>query len=91
MTDEATPLQLSLVQEIQVLYPTEPDWSAVDNDTLAALVEDFVSEPSCATRALGLLRTRQDERANELAQWVLLHEEADQWLRTAARDVLDCE
>lgn len=91
MTNEPTPLRMNLVQEIQLLYPTEPDWPEVDNETLAALVEDFVSEPSSATMALGLLATRQDARANELAQWLLVHEQADQWLKAAARDVLESE
>jgi len=91
MTDEPTPLVLSLAQEIQCLYPTEPDWTEVDSDTLAALVDDFVSEPSCATIALGLLKTRHDARANALARWLLLHEQADPWLRAAAREVLDCD
>jgi hypothetical protein len=89
MTDQPTRLGLSLVDEIQLLYPTEPDWSEVDNGTLVALVKDFVSEPSCATTALGLLATRQDARVNELAHWLLAHEEADQWLKAAAHDVLD--
>jgi hypothetical protein len=91
MTKEPTRLRLTLVQEIQLLYPTEPDWSEVDNETLAALVEDFVSEPSSATTALGLLARRQDGRANTLAHWLLVHEQADQWLKAAARDVLDFE
>ena len=78
MTNEPTLLRMTLVEEIQLLYPTEPDWSEVDNETLAALVKDFVSEPSSATTALGLLATRQDGRANTLAHWLLLHEQADQ-------------
>jgi len=89
MTDEPTRLQLSLVDEIQLLYPSEPDWSEVDNETLAALVEDFASEPSCATTALGLLARRKDARADELAQWLIAHEQADQWLKKAVHDVLD--
>jgi len=89
MTDEPTRLQLSLVEEIQILYPSEPDWSEVDNEPLAALVEDFASEPSCATTALRLLARRKDVRANELAQWLIAHEQADQWLKKAAHDVLD--
>lgn len=89
MTDEPTRLKLSLVNEIQLLYPTEPDWSEVDNDTLAALVDDFASEPSCATTAIGLLAARKDVRANELAHWLIAHEQADQWLKETAHDVLD--
>lgn len=89
MPNEPTHLRMNLVQEIQLLYPTEPDWSKVDNETLAALVEDFVSEPSSATMALGLLATRQDARTNELAHWLRVHELADQWLKAAAQDVLE--
>ena len=88
MADEPTRLKLSLVDEIQLLYPTEPNWSEVDNDTLAALVDDFVSQPSCATTAIGLLATRKDARANELAHWLIAHDQADQWLKEAAHDVL---
>ena len=82
---------MNLAREIQLLYPTEPDWSEVDNETLATIVEDFVSEPCSATTALGLLATRQDVRAKELAKWLLVHEQADQWLKAAAHDVLDGE
>ena len=89
MADEPTRLKLSLVNEIQLLYPTEPNWFEVDNDTLAALVDEFASEPSCATTAIGLLATRKDARANELAHWLIAHEQADQWLKEAAHDVLD--
>jgi len=88
MADEPTRLKLSLVDEIQLLYPTEPNWSEVDNDTLAAVVDDFVSQPSCATTAIGLLATRKDARANELAHWLIAHDQADQWLKEAAHDVL---
>ena len=89
MADEPTRLQLNLVEEIQLLYPTEPNWSEVDNDTLAALVDDFASEPSCATTAISLLAMRKDPRANELAHWLIAHGQADQWLKEAAHDVLD--
>jgi hypothetical protein len=77
-----------LAQEIQICYPTEPEWNEVDNETLVMLVEDFVSEPSCATLAIGLLASRGHQRANELAQWLYLHEHADEWLKASAHDVL---
>jgi hypothetical protein len=89
MADGPTQLTLNLADEIQLLYPIEPDWPEVDNDTLAALVDDFASEPSCATTALGLLAARKDARANQLAHWLIAHEQADQWLKEAAHDVLD--
>jgi hypothetical protein len=85
MSKETTRVRMTFVQEIQLLYSTEPDWSEVDNETLAALVEDFVSEPSSVTTALGLLARRQDRRANTLAHWLLVYEQADQWLQAAAR------
>jgi hypothetical protein len=91
LSKEPTRLRITLVQEIQLLYPTEPDWSEVDNETLVVLIEDFVSEPLSATTALGLLARRQDGRANTLAHWLLVHEQADQWLKAAARDVLHVE
>jgi len=73
---------------IQFAYPDEPDWSTVSDDTLVELVEDFNSEPSCATTAIGLLATRKHVRAAELAHWLVSHPDADQWLKAAASEAL---
>ena len=69
-------------------YPQEPDWTTLADDTLIELVEDFNSEPSCATIAIGMLAARRHARSVELARWLMSHPDADQWLRAAANDVL---
>ena len=76
---------------IQFAYPQEPDWSRVSDDTLVELVEDFCSEPSCATIAIGLLATRRHARAAELGRWLVSHPDADQWLKAAASEALPAD
>lgn len=89
MASEPKRLELTPLQEIQFMYPHEPVWEEVDTETLVGLVEEFEFEPSCATIAIGVLKSRKDVRTEELARWLLSHQEADQWLKAAAGDVLN--
>ncbi|WNZ55258.1 hypothetical protein QT397_20695 [Microbulbifer sp. MKSA007] len=84
-------LNLSEANEIQFLYPSEPDWKAVSDDTLVALIKDYVSEPNCATIALGKLSIRNHPLTKPLAKWLLQEKQADEWLRESAQDTLDDE
>ncbi len=79
---------LTMAQWIQMAYPQEPDWPTVPDDTLVELVEDFSSEPACATMAIGMLAARHHVRAIELARWLVSHPDADEWLTAAANDLL---
>lgn len=78
----------NLAEEIQICYPSEPNWDAVEDATLVLLVEDFMSEPSCATIAIGLLASRRHPQATELAHWLCQNDYADEWLKASANDVL---
>lgn len=82
-------LNLSEANEIQFLYPSEPNWKTVPNETLIALVKDFISEPNCATLALSQLKTRKNPLSVSLAKWLLQEEDADEWLKESAQEVLD--
>lgn len=88
---EIQPGDLTPAQWIQMMYPQEPDWPHVDSEILVILVEDFLAEQSCATSAICALSTRRHERAEELAKWLLEQEQADQWLKAAAHDVLSAK
>ena len=79
---------MSHATEIQLLYPQEPHWQGVPDPVLIELVQNYAQEPSCATIAIGLLHSRGNAQALTLAQWLLTEEGADQWLKSAASDVL---
>jgi hypothetical protein len=76
---------------IQFSYPDEPNWSEVPDDVLVELVKTYFQEPSCAGLALGQLRTRRNTETINLAEWLLRQDDADQWLKASAADVLDCD
>ncbi len=76
-------------QRIQLRYPDTPDWATLDEETLVRLVENFESEPSCATSAILYLGERNPAESRRLANWLLAHPAADQWLKAAARDALE--
>lgn len=82
-------LSLSQANEIQFLYPSEPEWVSVSDETLIALVKDYVSEPNCATIALCQLKRRDNPLTKPLARWLLQEEYADEWLKESAQDILD--
>ncbi len=82
-------LNLSEANEIQFLYPSEPDWKTVSDETLVELVKDYVSEPNCATIALGQLSQRGNPLTKPLAKWLLQEEHADEWLKESAQETLD--
>lgn len=71
-------------QAIQFAFPTQPDWGAVGEETLIALVEDYMGEPSCAGFALGELSRRKCAETNRLCEFLLDEPGADQLLRTSA-------
>lgn len=80
---------IPLWQRIQMVYPEEPDWEALDEEVLVRLVEEFESEQSCATAAIIHLSTKNPSACQRLAQWLLAHEASDQWLKSAARNALE--
>ncbi|MFC4158999.1 hypothetical protein [Chitinimonas lacunae] len=81
-------MSLALYEEIQLLYPHEPDWDAVPDAVLVELVEHYPEESSCATLALGILSYRRHSRVAELARWLLSQKDVDPWLRQNAQEVL---
>jgi len=82
-------LNLSEADEIQFLYPSEPNWQSVSDETIIALVKDFISEPNCATLALGQLKIRKHPLGISLAEWLLHEKDADEWLKESAQEILD--
>ncbi|WP_438630442.1 hypothetical protein [Microbulbifer sp.] len=81
-------LNLSEAEEIQFMYPEEPDWPSVSDEILVALVKDYVSEPNCAMIALGELDIRGHPLAKPIAAWLLEEEHADEWLKRLVQDKL---
>ncbi len=81
-------LNLSKSQEIQFIYPTEPEWSSVEDDVLIELVEDYISEPSCATSALSELSSRKNNSVIRLCEFILNEEQSDKWLKCSALGIL---
>lgn len=80
---------IPLWKRIQMLYPEEPEWGSLNEAVLVKLVEDFAYEPSCATSAILHLGAKNPQRCEQLANWLLAHPEADQWLKAAASDALE--
>jgi|GEM_PF-1154670 len=76
------------VQAIQFAFPAQPDWGAVGEETLLALVRDYVSEPSCAMFALGELARRKYADINRLCEFLLDEPGAGQLLHTSALSIL---
>jgi hypothetical protein len=79
---------LSEAEQIQCIFPGEPDWDSVSDEVLVDLVRAYFGEPSCATLALGYLWRRKHSAARDLALWLLTEENADQWLKESAREHL---
>lgn len=80
---------IPLWKRIQMLYPEEPEWERLSEEVLVSLVEEFGYEPSCATSAILHLGALNPERCEQLANWLLGHPEADEWLKAAAADALE--
>jgi hypothetical protein len=76
-------------RRIQMLFPEEPDWENLTEDVLVKLVEEFEDELSCATSAILHLGGKNPERCAQLANWLISHPAADQWLKAAAVDALE--
>lgn len=70
-------------------HPDEPNWEEIEEDVLVELVQDFEWEQSCATSAILELSYRRSSRYKDLANWLLAHPAADQWLKAAATDALE--
>lgn len=77
-------LNLSKSQQIQFMFPAEPDWSSVEDNVLIELVKDYISEPSCATSALSELSSRNESSVAELCKFILNEKESDKWLKYSA-------
>ncbi|AFY73115.1 hypothetical protein Syn7502_01000 [Synechococcus sp. PCC 7502] len=73
---------------IQMIYPEVPEWQDVSDHVLIELIENYQDEPSCATSAILELSLRQPEVAKNLAHWLILENDADKWLKSAALDVI---
>lgn len=80
---------ISKRQAIQMCYPDEPDWDEVEEAVLVELVEEFEWEQSCATSAILQLSLRSSSKFRALANWLLVHPDADPWLKAAATDALE--
>ncbi|MES2299737.1 MAG: hypothetical protein V4582_22045 [Pseudomonadota bacterium] len=78
-----------MAEQIQCIFPDEPEWETVPDDALIELVQTYYQEPSCATTAIGLLSRRKHPEARNLASWLLLEDNADQWLKNCASRVLE--
>jgi hypothetical protein len=80
---------IPLWKRIQMVFPDEPDWEALDEDVLVKLVENFDDEQSCASAAIIYLSTKNPSQCQRLAKWLLLQEGADRWLKAAATRALE--
>lgn len=80
---------IPLWTQIQLLYPQQPEWKSLSEEVLVKLIEEFEAELSCATSAILHLGAKNPERCEQLANWLLTHPEADQWLKAAAADALE--
>ena len=76
------------MQAIQIAFPNEPDWSAVSKEALIALVEDYISEQSCATAALCELSRRKYDGLGGLCEFLLDAPVSDRRLRAFAMAML---
>jgi len=91
---DAPPKQISLAglseaEQIQCMFPSEPEWETVPDEVLLELVRTYFQEPSCATLALGYLWRRNHPAARSLALWLLSEENADHWLKESALEYLE--
>lgn len=76
-------------KQIQMLFPEEPEWDDLTEEVLVKLIEEFEGELSCATAAILHLGSKNPERCAQLANWLMAHPAADQWLKAAAVDALE--
>ncbi|WP_422380608.1 hypothetical protein [Marinicellulosiphila megalodicopiae] len=79
---------LTKAQEIQFIFPEEPDWDVVDDSVLIELIKDYDSEQSCATSALTELSCRKNSDFNKLCVFIIKEENTDIWLKEHAYDLL---
>jgi hypothetical protein len=78
-------------EEIQLMFPNEPDWQHVPDDVLVELVRTYYQELSCAGAAIIYLKSRCHPDAATLAQWLLTRSDIDEWLRETALEVVSPE
>jgi hypothetical protein len=81
--------RISKSQAIQMCHPDEPNWEEVEEEVLVALRREFEWEQTCATSAILELSYRSSSQFKSLANWLLAHPAADQWLKAAAKDALE--
>lgn len=83
-----TTIKVSTAEEIQLIFPAEPDWATVPDSVLVELVETYPMEMSCATVAVILLARRKHGRALALARWLIEAPNVDIYLMEAAKDAI---
>lgn len=82
------PLLRTDAEKIEMIFPTEPEWESVPDSALVELVERYPWELSCATTAIRLMARRKHERTLNLAYWLMLAPNTDQWLIEAATEAI---
>lgn len=80
--------ELTEVDAIQMMFPTEPEWAAVEDSVLIELVREYVGEQSCATSALHELSQRKHRELAELCEFLLDEASVDTLLKQAALELL---
>jgi hypothetical protein len=81
-------LNLTKAEEIQFIFPSEPDWDLVEDSVLVELVENYFYEQSCATSALTELSHRKSPIVRKLCAFLIYEQNADKWLKRHAFDIL---
>lgn len=81
-------LNLTKAEEIQFMFPSQPDWSLIEESVLVTLIEDYVSEQSCATSALTELSHRKSPNFCKLCIFLIEEEHSDEYLKPHAFDLL---
>jgi hypothetical protein len=88
MTSDTSWDKLSVAEQIQICFPSEPDLANASEATLIELVEKYYMEQSCADMALGELIRRRHPRSEEFCNYHFYAERADKWLRAGALESL---
>ncbi len=70
MNAELPQPEFTPVQWIQIMYPSEPNWDEVTDETLVGLVEAFEGELSCAGAGAWVLGTAQTQAGGGTASLV---------------------
>jgi hypothetical protein len=81
-------LNVSKSAEIQMLFPHEPEWRAVEYEVLVTLVKEYADEQSCASSAMTELALRKSADLPSLCLFLLNEEGADRYLKVHAFELL---